>query len=105
MTVSESRTQRVFERSKRGCAAYSARRLAACAAREVISASILTLLARAQEGDQIGQLSRRQLLIQSRRHHRHLARLNLLDVLARDPYLLVRAGDEQDLVCRLRLHE
>ena len=59
------------------------------------------ILARLQERDQVGQLFGRELLLESGGHHGDGPRTDNVDLLARDPDLLVDAGREDDLAGRL----
>src|SRR5262245_11356682 len=54
-----------------------------------------------QEGNEVGQVPGRELLVKARRHDRDGACADFLDLVARDPRLLVRAGRQDDLVRRI----
>src|SRR3954470_96271 len=51
-----------------------------------------------EEGDEVGKLLGRELLVETGGHDRDGPQAHFLDLVARDAYLLVGAGREDDLV-------
>jgi hypothetical protein len=55
-----------------------------------------------KKGDQVGQILRRELFVESRRHYRDSARAHLLDLIARHADRFRRTGHEHHFVRRAR---